>query len=262
MDNLPLSGKVVLVTRPADQAAAMVDLLHQRGAKTVVQPVIQIAEPDNWDPVDTAIDRIDRYDWVVFSSTNGVKMFCDRLEQRVGPEANLTNLKVAAIGPATAAALRERDISVDLVPESFRAEVLALALADEAYGRKFLLPRASRGRKILPDSLAQWGADVDQLVVYKSTDISTKTAEIAPITDKLASSQIDWVTVTSSAIARSLAHMFGENLKKTRLAAISPLTAETIRELGFTTDAIAKEYTIEGLIRAIVAASNENDRPE
>jgi uroporphyrinogen III methyltransferase / synthase len=257
MDNLPLLGKTVLVTRPADQAAQMVNLLHQRGAKTIVQPVIQISEPDDWTKVDTAIDQIDRYDWIVFSSTNGVKMFCDRLEQRVGPQPNLANLKVAAIGPATAAALYERHISVDLVPESFRAEVLALALADEADGHKFLLPRANRGRTILPDFLTQWGADVDQVVVYKSTDLSPETAEIAPISAQLASSQIDWVTVTSSAIARSLARLFGENLKNTRLAAISPLTAETIRELGFTAAAIAKEYTIDGLIHAIVEVSND-----
>ena len=137
----------------------------------------------------------------------------------------------------------------DLVPEQFRAEALAEALAHEAPGRRFLLARASRGREVLAEQLTAAGATVEQIVVYTSTDVEEPDPAVAAL---LRAGRIDWITVTSSAIARSLVRLFGEDLRRAKLASISPITSGVLRELGHQPAAEAAEYTIAGLVAAIV----------
>ena len=248
----PLFGTRVLVTRPVDQAETLCSRLTELGAECLVQPAIQISQPPDWAPVDSALSRLDQFDWLVFSSANGVRFLLERiLGQRGGVPSDLRRLagvRLAAMGPGTSEELARYHLKADAQPEQYRAESLAAILKSDARGRRFLLARASRGREVLGDELIAAGAEVEQIVVYTSTDVPQPDAEIAAA---LSAGQIDWITVTSSAIARSLARMFGPELRKSRLASISPITSATLRDLGYEPSAEAAEYTMEGVVRAI-----------
>jgi uroporphyrinogen III methyltransferase / synthase len=261
----PLLGLCVMVTRPADGPDPLAERLRAFGAEVVVQPAIRISPPDDWRPVDDALARLQQYDWLVFSSANGVRYLFDRLQgqtagisgaresrpplSRAGETPALRLPKLAAMGPGTAEELTRYGLSADLLPVQFRAESLAEALANNAAGKRFLMARASRGREVLAERLAAAGAVVEQVVVYASTDVEHPSAEAAAL---LRDGKIDWVTVTSSAIARSLARLFGDELRSTRMASISPITSGTLRELGYEPTAEAAEYTLAGLTAAIV----------
>jgi uroporphyrinogen III methyltransferase / synthase len=249
----PLFGRTVLVTRPDQQIEPTASRLRQLGANVLYQPAIEISEPRDWAPVDAVIGRLADFDWLVFSSSNGVQFFLERLFAVGFDLRALGGVRLAAIGPATVDAFAEYHLQADVQPESYRAEALAEALASKAAGKRFLLARASRGREVLSEMLADAGAVVTQIVVYESSDIVEPAEEVlATIRD----GHIDWMTVTSSAIARSLVKMFGEDLRRTRLAAISPLTAEVLAELGYPASAIAEIYTGDGMIDAILAAED------
>jgi uroporphyrinogen III methyltransferase/synthase len=165
----------------------------------------------------------------------------------------LAGVRLAAIGPGTAAALAEFHLKADVQPDTYRAESLAESLAPVTLGKRVLLIRASRGREVLAEMLTAAGANVDQVVVYESRDVETADEDIA---HALAAGTIDVTTVTSSAIAHSLVRLFGDDLRKTRLAAISPVTAATLTELGFQPSVVAATYTTEGLASAILAAES------
>ena len=250
----PLFGQRVLVTRPIDQAGPLKSSLEELGADILLQPAIEISDPPDWQPVDTAIARLSSFDWLVFSSSNGVRMLLERLFAQGQDLRALAGAKLAAIGPGTENALAEWKLRADLVPPEYRAEALATALADQAAGKKFLLLRASRGREVLAEQLTAAGAEVEQVVVYSSTDIERPNDEVR---QSLAAGQLDWVTVTSSAIARSLAKLFGEDLHRARLASISPITSGDLRKLGFEPAAEAREYTMDGVVAAIVEAERQ-----
>jgi uroporphyrinogen III methyltransferase/synthase len=244
----PLSGVRVLVTRARHQADSLAERLTELGAEVVFQPAIEISDPPDWGPVDRAIGNLGQYDWLVFSSANGVRSLLDRLWKTQGDLLKLAGVRLAAIGPSTAEELARYDLRADLVPDQYRAEALAAALGKDAAGRRFLLARASRGREVLAEELVRTGGLVEQVVVYDSSDVAAPEPEVAAA---LAAGRIDWVTVTSSAIARSLARLLGDGLRQTRLASISPVTSETLRGLGYTPAVEASEYTMGGLVDAI-----------
>ncbi len=266
----PLFGKRIVVTRPRHQNASLAERLGELGAEVLVQPAIEIAPPQDWGPVDHALEGLDEYHWIVFSSANGVQFFLDRLEQRHGDVRRLGRVKLAAIGPGTAEELSKYRLRADLVPGEYRAEALAEALVAEhvvaslrdansvserpshvtAAGQRFLLIRASRGREVLAEQLAAAGKQVEQVVAYQSTDVQQPDPQVAAA---LAAGKVDWITVTSSAIAQSLVRLFGEDLRRTRLASISPVTSGTLVRLGFPPAAEAVRYTMEGLVDAILA---------
>jgi len=245
----PMFGVRVMVTRPRDQAGALRDRLIELGAHVDIQPVIRISDPPDWGPVDAALTQLDRYGWLVFSSVNGVRYLLERLLERKGDLRSLGAVRLAAIGPATADELARYRLRADLVPDQYRAEALAEALAGEASGRTFLLARASRGRDVLAEQIRAAGGTVDEIAVYSSTDVEHADPEVA---DALAAGRIDWVTVTSSAIARSLARLFGNALRRTKLASISPITSEVLRKLGYEPAVEATRYTIDGLVQVMV----------
>jgi len=254
----PLFGQRILVTRPRAQANQLAALLEELGAGTVIQPAIEISRPSDWQPVDDAIGTLNRFDWLVFSSSNGVRTFIERLLATGLDLRALGCIKLAAIGPGTADELSRYRLNVDLQPSEFRAESLAAELAPIAQGKRFLLARASRGREVLADEITAAGGEVTQIIVYNSIDVDSPDADIAA---DLAAGKIHWVTVTSSAIARSLAAMFGSDLSKVRLASISPITSATLRELGFEPAAEATEYTMAGVARAIERAARTSGFP-
>jgi uroporphyrinogen III methyltransferase/synthase len=250
----PLFGRTILVTRPEEQTDDLVARLRELGAAVLSQPAIVIGEPSNWAPVDNAIERLAEFDWLVFSSTNGVEYFMRRLAARLHDIRQLAGVRLAAIGPATAETLARYHLVADLQPASHRAEDLAEALAPVVAGKRVLLARASRGRDVLAPRLAAAGANVEQIVVYESRDVANADEEVVAA---LSAGRIDWITVTSSAIARSLASLFGDLLHKSRLAAISPLTAATLREAGHEPAVVADNYTMDGLVAAILAADGK-----
>ncbi|HEY1600253.1 MAG TPA: uroporphyrinogen-III C-methyltransferase [Pirellulales bacterium] len=245
----PLFRQQIMVTRPEAQADTLCARLIELGADVIVQPAIQITPPADWAPVDAALARMPDYQWLVFSSANGVKHLLDHVLAH-GDVRQLAGVNLAAIGPATAAELARYSLRAQLVPPAYRAEELAQSLADRVRGQRVLLARASRGREVLAEQLRTAGAIVDQVVVYESRDIVQPDMHVR---EALAAGQVGWVTVTSSAIAKSLAAMFGPDLRRARLASISPITSQTLRELGFQVAAEARQFTTEGLIEAILA---------
>jgi uroporphyrinogen III methyltransferase/synthase len=253
--NRPLFGRTVLITRPEHQSQGFAHCLRSFGANVLCQPAIEISEPHDWAGVDDVIERLQQFDWLVFSSANGVRYFFNRL-QAIGHDARrLGAAKLAAIGPATAAALAEYHLHTDLQPSSYRAEDLAVVLAPLSHNKRVLLARASRGREVLVELLTSAGAIVEQAVVYESVDVTTANEEVA---EALAGRKINWTTVTSSAVARSLVRLFGNSLRKTRLAAISPLTADVLTELGHSPTVVADVYTTDGLADAILRAESQD----
>lgn len=258
-----LFGQTILIARPFRQSEALWRPLSELGARCLLQPAIEIRPPRDWSPVDDAIARIRDFDWLVFSSANGVEFFLNRLFDSGRDARAIGNARLAAIGPGTADALRQYHLKPDLQPEEFRAEALAEELVRSARadggewhaGRssmpRLLLLRASRGREVLADRLTAAGCHAEQAVVYESVDIDRPEPEIERL---LSAGQVDWITVTSSAIARSLVRMFGQNLKRAKLASISPITSATLRELGYQPAAEARQYTMSGVVEAIRAS--------
>ena len=255
----PLFGQTVLVTRPRHQAETLCDRLTDLGARVLIQPTIEIGPSQDKGPLDDALMQLDRIDWLVFSSANGVQYLLERLFSLGQDLRALGGLKLAAIGPGTAEALASWHLNTDLIPDEFRAETLADSLAPHVAGQRVLLVRASRGREVLAERLQQAGADVSQVVVYDSTDVE----QLEPhVQNAFSDRQIDWVTVTSSAIARSAARLVGPNLEHTKLVSISPITSDTLRNLGYEPSAEATDYTMEGIVEAVLRTTRGEETSE
>lgn len=244
----PLFGQRVLVTRPAEQAEALAQPLRELGAAVLVQPAIEIGPPDDWDEVDRAIASVERFDWLIFCSRNGVEYFLGRLFETGHDARALAGCKLAVVGTKTDQSLRPFGLRADLVPEDFRAESLADQLAGDAAGQRIAIVRASRGRDVLAERLAEAGAETTQVAAYSHRDVTTADPGIV---QRARAGEIDWVTVTSSATAENLHRLFGGALTRARLASLSPITSQTLRELGYEVTAEADPHTIEGLVEAV-----------
>ncbi len=250
----PLFGRRIVVTRPGDDSDASAESLEALGAEVLVAPTVRILPLDDFGPLDRAIDRLSTFDWLVFTSGNGVRHFLDRLETRGRDLRALGHLKLAAIGPSTAEALARFRLKADLVPESYRSEALAEALLGPAAGRRVLLARADRGRTILKDELERV-ADVEQVPTYRNVDADSLPPEVLA---RIEAGTVDWITLTSSAIAERLfglvpdeaRHKLGTSI---RLASISPVTSAAVARLGRPVQAEAQVYTWDGLVAALVA---------
>jgi uroporphyrinogen III methyltransferase/synthase len=252
----PLFGTRVLVAGSPGTAEELRDGLRALGAEVITQPAIRITDPPDWAAVDAALARLERYDWLVFSSKNGVDYLLGRLLGQGGDVRRLGGTKLAAVGSGTAERLSRYHLRADLVPEQFNAESLAEALRGEAAGRRFLLAQASRGRQVLADQLRAAGAEVDQVVVYSSVDVEDFDPQVAAA---LACREIDWVAVTSPATARSLVRLYGDALRPVRLASISPLTSAALEDLGYQPAAEAAVHTAGGVVEAILCAAGRGD---
>ena len=252
-EELPLFGQRVVVTRPIDEADRAAAELEALGAEALIAPTVEILPPADQGPIDRAIAAIDTFDWLVFTSANGVRFFLDRLESHGRDLRALGSLQLAAIGPATAEALACFHLRADLVPDAFRSEALAAALAPLVAGRRVLLARADRGRTLLLDELRPI-AHVEQIAVYRNAD-----AESLPsgVHERLVAGSVDWITLTSSAIAERLHALLPEEVQRRigreiRLASLSPVTTATAARLGWPIAAEASVYTWPGLVQAIV----------
>lgn len=250
----PLFGKRVLVTRPRHQAGDFVRRLEQLGAAPFVLPAVEVREPDDWAPVDRALADLSNYQWLVFTSSNGVHALLRRLRHTGRDLRALGGVRLAAIGPSTADALRGYHLEPDLVPAEYRSEALAAALKERAAGQRVLLARADRGRDLLRQELASV-AQVEQVAVYSQVDAVEPDSEVL---DCLRRGEIDYVTLTSSNIARALLRALDEPSRarilagELKLVSISPVTSADVKALGFPVAAEATEYTTAGLLRALV----------
>jgi uroporphyrinogen III methyltransferase/synthase len=244
----------VLVTRPREQAADMVQQLEQLGGQVSILPTVRIGDPPDWGPVDRAIAEIGRYQWLVFTSVNGVVSFLRRWRQSGRTVPALSACLLAAIGPATAEALRQQGLEPAVVPTVFTSEGLAAALKERAAGQRVLLARADRGREVLREELSAV-AKVEQVAVYSQSD--------APPDDPIILAQlregtIDFVTLTSANIARVWIDALDDRTReqihagRLRLVTISPVTSAVVRERGLPVAAEAAEATVPGVIAALV----------
>jgi len=252
----PLFGRSVLITRPIGEADRSAADLEALGAEALVAPTVAIRPVEETGPMDAAIDRLPEFDWLVFTSANGVRHFLHRLEQRGRDLRALGGIRLAAIGPSTAEELKRHHLNADLVPASFRSEGLAAALAPQARGARVLLARADRGRELLREELARI-AEVEQIPVYRNLD-----APALPdgAVERIETGRLDWITITSSAIVTRLHGLLSVKARAriaegtVRLASLSPVTSDTARRLGWPVAAEARQYTWPGLLQAIVEA--------
>ncbi len=252
----PLFGKTILVTRAREQASDLRKMLENLGARCVEFPTIAIVPPASWEALDTALESLDQYDWVVFTSVNGVKFFMERLWTSGRDVRALAGTRLAAIGPKTAESLEQRGLRLDVVPKEYRAESLLEALGEKAvHGRRFLLPRAAQARDVLPQTLRRWGAHVDVVPAYETVPAAEGVDEVTAMLER---GDIHVVTFTASSTVTFFVQALGnrhaaELLKKTTVACIGPITADTARSFGITPNVVAEEYTMDGLVRALAS---------
>lgn len=252
-DNKPLFGKNILITRARSQASKLTTALEELGANCIEAPAIKIAPPDdNYVSLDNAITKIHDYDWIIFTSTNGVERFFARLNEKNLDARCLSNAKIAAIGTATADKLKNYGIIADKIPTMFKAEgILEVLQNDIQKGSKVLIPRAQKAREALPIGLRKMGAIVDVAETYCTKMADTNKDDIK---DLLKNNQIDMVTFTSSSTVENLLKLIdGEKtlLNNVKTAVIGPITAKTCKNNGLKVDIEADVYTIDGLVDKI-----------
>ena len=243
----PLSGRTVLITRPAGQGGELSALVAAHGGSSVHLPVIRIGPPDSWAALDAAIDAADSFDWIVFASANGVRSFAERLRVAGRDIRHLGTARVAAIGPATAREAALLGIPSDLVPEDQRSEGIVAALGDGPRQGRFLLVRASRGRDVMRRGLEALGHDVTEVSAYSSLGVDSIDPSMLAELER----GIDWITLTSSFIAESACRLFGERLRLWKVASLSPVTTATLVAAGVTPTVEAAQPSTAGLVAAI-----------
>jgi uroporphyrinogen III methyltransferase/synthase len=258
-DARPLFGKRVLVTRSREQAGELVEMLEDLGAEAIEAPSIRIAPPATYEPLDAACAAAGSFDWIVFTSGNGVEAFMRRLLAGPGDVRQLKGPRLCAIGPATADRLTHYGIKVDLMPVEYRAEAILDALRGHGplKGRRVLLPRADIAREILAEELRKAGAVVTEVAAYRTLREPLATEGDHDIYKMLLDGRIDVVMFTSASTVRNFAKSLGEDqvadlLHSTVVACIGPVTAEAAQRLGIRADVMPKEYTVPALVQAIV----------
>jgi uroporphyrinogen III methyltransferase/synthase len=248
---LILSDKRILITRAREQVNEFSRLLQSYGAHVVAFPTIEIAPPGDWLPLDKTIEKLDSYDWVIFTSVNGVRSFTQRLNNKGRGADSLVGKKICAIGPRTQGELEAMGLTVSFIPQEYRAEGVIEGLkARGIKGQKILLPRARGARSILPEALREAGAVVDEVEVYQAVKPSKSNESLASILKK----GIDVVAFTSSSTVRNFMELVSDRtvMNGVKVAVIGPITAETARTYGVEPHITPREYTIPSLVEAIV----------
>jgi len=251
----PLLGRCIMITRPRIQSGSFVRGLEELGSEVIECPTIEIIPPESYVPLDRTIQALEEYDWIVFTSVNGVKEFLNRLQYLGKDSAALEGIRLAAIGPETAREIASHGIQVEFVPADYRAEGILHGLNPaEVEGKRFLLPRAATARDILPRTLKQWGAEVDVVQAYRTVPAKGSAAILSGV---LSENKVDMVTFTSSSTVKYFVDLLSPvDLRKfcnaVAVACIGPITKGTAESNKVRVDVLAKEYTVSGLIEAIV----------
>jgi len=251
----PLFGKRVIVTRATRQASTLADKISALGGEPWEFPTIEIVPPHSFDQLDESINRVETYQWIIFTSVNGVQAFFGRLKFLRKDVRDLKGIKLCAIGPRTKAELEQFGLIVDYVPEEYRAEAIVKGLSDKIVsGERVLLPRAEIARELLPKALSEKGVTVDEITAYR---IIQGKGDVQQITELLQSKRAHAVTFTSSSTVTNFVNMLNvdnlsEFLQDVIVASIGPITSQTAQKLGINVDVEAKEYTIDGLVAALL----------
>jgi uroporphyrinogen III methyltransferase/synthase len=254
MNKKSLAGKRILITRARGQSGDFATQLKKIGAEVIEFPTIEMIAPLHWGEVDQAMDQLKSYDWIIFTSANGVDFFWQRLAERREYRHFPSSLKVCAIGPATARQLKEKGVSVHYIPEKFVAESILEGFEKMfVKGKRILLARAKKARDILPEGLRRMGADVDVVAVYRTVKPRGGSKKLKKL---LAEGRIDVITFTSSSTVNHFAELLKkEDLKKLlkgiAIACIGPVTARTAKEWALKVRIQPKQFTIPDLTRAI-----------
>lgn len=243
----PLYGKRVVVTRAREQASDLRRLLEESGADVVEFPTIEIAPPASFESLDTVIDAIDDYDWLIFTSSNGVASFFERMQNKGKDARSLAGRMIAAVGESTADSLRARGIGPDLIPPKFQSTALLPLLDQDQRGVRTAIVRAAAGSEELVNELRKRGGDVDLAVAYETKPIAGDPAVLE---------NIDFVTFTSGSTVDNFFSAVGSNgvARDARLVSIGPVTTEAIRRHGRDADIVAESATVAALHAAILRA--------
>jgi len=250
----PLMGRSIVVTRSREQASDLVKRLSDLGAECLECPTITVVPPDDLKPLDMAIENLSSYDWLMFTSVNGVNFFFNRLFEKNKDVRALNHVRTAVIGPATAKRLFDFGFQSDIVPESYKAESVVEAFAKEdIIGKKILLPRAKEARQVLPLELTKMGAVVDDVAAYCNHAVKDD-ADI--VLKRLENHTIDMITFTSSSTVKNFHALLPSEglstlIQGVTIACIGPITADTARKLGFDVHIVAESYTIPELCETI-----------
>lgn len=253
----PLFGKNIVVTRAREQASDFLAELSELGAECIEFPSIEIIPPATWKDMDQGIQSLESYQWLLFTSVNGVKFFFERLEALGKDVRDLKGIEIGAIGPKTAQAIRDKGIRPDLVPDEYRAEAVVEAFKErESKGIRVLLPRAAEAREILPLELEKMGAVVDVVEAYRTVKPDGEKDRLVEMFEK---GEIHMVTFTSSSTVSNFMEIFEANrgplqgwMAGVAVACIGPITARTAEEKGLSVSLVPSEYTIEALTGEIV----------
>lgn len=258
-DARPLFGKRVLVTRPREQAGELVELLEAMGAEAIEAPMIRILPPDDYAPLDDACARAGAFDWIVFSSINAVDVFMERLLGTPHDLRALAGARLGAVGSATAERLRHYGLKADLAPAEYRGEMLVRAMREtvDVRGLRVLLPRADIGREVIADELRKHGAEVTEVVAYRTVVAEPEREGEPDIYRMLLDRRIDVVTFTSASAVRNFVKVVGAEpaadlLRTTIVASIGPVTADAAALCNIETTIMPAQYTISSLVDAIV----------
>jgi uroporphyrinogen-III synthase len=270
----PLSGQRILVGRARHQASVLSSGLRKLGAEVLEIPFIEIRKPRSYRPLDTALRNLHDYDWLILTSVNGVDALWGRLKTLRLTKRKLQHLKIAAIGPATKKAIEQRGLKVSVVPKQYVAESVVESLSSKVQGKRVLLARAKVARDVIPRELRRLGAQADVVEAYETIVPKSSKARLRAVLED-PNRRPDVITFTSSSTARNFVALLepvwrgpalsesrrgprprksDSPLKCIRFASIGPVTSSTLRELGLPVDIEAKQYTIPGLIKAIVAS--------
>jgi len=259
---LPLSGCRVLVSRAKKQAGALSGLLRDLGCQVIEIPFIEIRKPSSYRPLDAALKNIADYDWLILTSVNGVEAMFQRMSKNKVDASNLAHLKVAAIGPATKSAIEKHGLGVAVTPKEYIAESVVAALQQKVNTKRVLLVRAKVARDVIPRELRKAGAQVDVIEAYETVAPATSARRLRAV---LAGNRKPHaITFTSSSTVKNFVDLLGLRGARAaiksgvRTASIGPVTSATLRQFGLPLNIEAKQYTMQGLADAIVAAAPRN----
>ena len=250
-----LFGKKILVTRAAKQSSQIVEHLSDLGAQVIEFPTIEIAEPKSWTNVDRAIKNFNKYNFVVFTSVNGVKSFFTRVGLNNFDSRIFKDKTIIAIGEKTASELNNYGLNADLIPIDYTAEgILSIIDKRKIKNKRFLIPRAKIARDLLPKKLKEYGAFVDTVACYENVIPNIKKKDIKSIENLIKNEGLDFITFTSSSTVNNFFKIIDsriKNINKIKIASIGPITDDTVQKNGFESKIVAKKYTVEGLIKAL-----------
>lgn len=261
--NRPLSGCRVLVSRAKKQAGALSSLLRDLGCQVIEIPFIEIRKPSSYAPLDRALKSVTGYDWLILTSVNGVNAMFDRMAKKKVDLPALAHLKIAAIGPATKAAIEKRGLAVDVTPKEYIAESVVASLHRRVKGKRVLLVRAKVARDVIPRELREAGAQVDVIEAYETVAPEASARRLRSLLSSKRKPHA--ITFTSSSTVKNFVGLLGLRSARAALkkpepnhgvhtASIGPVTSATLRELGLPVDIEAREYTMQGLVNGILEA--------